>query len=254
MQVKSALAVLVAGCSLSATASTYTDLWNDPAEPGWGVNVVQQLETAFITLFVYGDDGKPAWLVASDARIVALSSGGGFPVFSGTLYRTQGPLPGVSVQPVGTVSLEVLAKDRMRVEYTADGKTVRKEVRRYTFQPPVPFGIYEGQMLLRQVHAGQVIGTLQLQAQMTLELDARTGQMSLSVLDQLQRRCDYRGPYEATGKLVRASGSFTCNSTDALAGTFEIRDLEINDNGVTGFLQTASGSDSQSGRFGAARL
>src|SRR4051812_46193484 len=119
MHIKRTLATVLAWAALAANADgTYTDLWNDPGEPGWGVNVVQQLETAFVTLFVYADDGKPLWLIASDARIVAVSGIGAFPIFQGTLYRTQGPASTVQVQPAGTLFLEVLAKDRMRIEYT----------------------------------------------------------------------------------------------------------------------------------------
>lgn len=67
-----ARATLLCGFALPAAATTFsidfTDLWyNAPAESeaGWGVNVIQQNEVLFATLFVYGPDGTPRWYVAS---------------------------------------------------------------------------------------------------------------------------------------------------------------------------------------------
>ncbi len=83
--IRLAIAAALAAASLSspvASAATvpvnigsqYTDLWWNPQENGWGMNVVQQGETAFITLFVYGPDDKPTWYVASAAQVFAVDS------------------------------------------------------------------------------------------------------------------------------------------------------------------------------------
>jgi hypothetical protein len=248
------LSACLALFSAGASAGQYSDLWSNPQEPGWGVNVVQQSETAFVTLFVYGPDGKPTWYVASDAHVIAYA--GSFPLFRGTLYRTEGSWIGAPWQPgrvtsAGEVQLEVLAHDRMRVHYTADGVTGNKEVRRFSFQQPVEFAHYVAQYNLRQARAGQPFGTLYLQADTTLHLDSESGQGLMRVDDHLGRRCDYRGPYRQTGKLIRFAGGFTCSSGDALAGTFEINDLEVTANGFTGYLRAYSGSHTQFGRFAA---
>lgn len=253
-----AAAALLAASTTGATAGQYSDLWSDPQQPGWGVNVVQQLETAFVTLFVYGTDGKPTWYVASDARVIAYAEPGAFPLFRGTLYKTEGSWLGgpwqagsSKVIPAGEVQLEVLAKDRMRVHYTADGVTGVKEVRRFSFQQPIELARYVAQYNLRQARGGQPFGTLYLQAETMLHLDSETGQGLMRVDDQLGRRCDYSGPYQQTGKLIRFTGNFTCSSGDALSGTFEINDLEVTANGITGYLRAASGTHTQYGRFAA---
>jgi hypothetical protein len=155
---KNVAAALALACAASqAHAGTYSDLWLKADEPGWGVNVVQQLETAFVTLFVYGPDGKPTWYVAPDATVIAYAEPGALPVFRGPLYRTEGSWLGgpwqagtSKVIPAGEVQLEVLAKDRMRVHYTADGVSGVKEVRRFSFQQPVEFARYVAQYNLRQ--------------------------------------------------------------------------------------------------------
>lgn len=257
-RIRLAAAALALCAGLGARASTYTDIWHSPQEPGWGVNVVQQLDSAFVTLFTYDADGKPTWLVASDATVTAYSNPGGYPVFSGTLYRTRGAELAAPWQPsnataVGTLQLEVLDRDRMRVHYAFEGRSGVKEVRRYSFAQPVEVSNYASQFLLRQVRGNQPIGTLYVQADLLVHLDSQTGQGYLRADDQLGRRCEYRGPYEVTGKLVRFSGAYTCSSGDTLAGTFDFKELEFTPNGLTGYLQTFSGSHSQYGRVAAAR-
>ena len=78
----------------AANAATFsvdhTDLWFSPSESGWGVNLVQQGNVLFATLFVYGSDETPRWYVASD-----LESADGVN-FSGTLYRATGPYFGAA--------------------------------------------------------------------------------------------------------------------------------------------------------------
>jgi len=60
--------VAAVGISLPASATTfsidYTDLWYIPTESGWGLNVIQQGNVMFATLFVYGTDNTPRWYVA----------------------------------------------------------------------------------------------------------------------------------------------------------------------------------------------
>jgi hypothetical protein len=90
MPFRNILAALVAAASLHAAAGEYTDLWWNPQESGWGANIVQQGETAFVTLFVYGPDGEPTWYVAPAARTFAFDASGR-PALRGTLYRTKGP-------------------------------------------------------------------------------------------------------------------------------------------------------------------
>jgi hypothetical protein len=60
-------ALLAAGLllgSLNASALNLSDLWWNPQQPGTGLQVVQQGETAFVTLFTYGGNGEPFWVVA----------------------------------------------------------------------------------------------------------------------------------------------------------------------------------------------
>ncbi|HET9045971.1 MAG TPA: hypothetical protein VFO33_03365 [Casimicrobiaceae bacterium] len=68
---------------LSAQAADYTDLWWNPSESGWGVNLVQSDNFMFLTFFIYGADNKPTWFTA---LLTADSQG----AYSGGLYATVG--------------------------------------------------------------------------------------------------------------------------------------------------------------------
>src|SRR6185369_2708642 len=77
------------GLTTTFTAGTavpnYTDLWWNPAEPGWGLNLNQQSDTIFATVFTYASDRRNMWLVASS---LARQPNGSF---AGPLYRATGP-------------------------------------------------------------------------------------------------------------------------------------------------------------------
>ena len=67
-----------------AASSNYTDLWWNPAEAGWGINLAHQGDIIFAAWFTYNLDGSPLWLVATTVK-----SGPG--TYTGKLYRAVGP-------------------------------------------------------------------------------------------------------------------------------------------------------------------
>ena len=115
-----------------------TGNWYNPNESGWGATIAQQGEVLFVLLFVYDEQGKPAWFVASNVR----DTGGG--VFSGSLYRTSGPWFGTTFDPatvqnqaVGTLTAQYAVnfggQASLRLTYTVNGVAVTKGVTRLTW-------------------------------------------------------------------------------------------------------------------------
>ena len=98
---------------------------------------------------------------------------------------------------------------------------------------------------------GPPFGTRDYPADVLVHFDAGQGFMRV---DDPLRRCEYRGPYETTGKLIRFTGTYSCTTGDGAQGTFEVNDLEVSANGVTGYLRTWSSDVSQYGRFAAALM
>lgn len=124
---------------LSAAApANYTALWWNASESGWGVNVDQQGDILFATLFTYDANGNPMWLVMSNG-----ARQGSGDVFSGALYRTTGtpfnqPFGSVSVAQVGTMTLSFSGTASGTVSYTVNGIPVTKAVTKQVFSPTGP--------------------------------------------------------------------------------------------------------------------
>ena len=129
-------------CSWSAFdrtwASNFQDLWFNPSEPGWGINLAHQGDTLFATLFTYGTDGRVLWLVMSSGAREA-----GAAKYSGTLYRTSGPVfnatPWSPATPtaVGTMTLTFKNGNAATLSYTVNGVTVTKGIERQVFASPM---------------------------------------------------------------------------------------------------------------------
>ncbi len=122
--------------SASRAASTnYQDLWNIPAEAGWGVNITHQTDTLFATWFTYRADGTAQWLVASD---VARQSDGSF---TGILYRTtgiafnliNGAKSSLTTAPVGNIKFAFPNGENGVMTYTLDGISGTKNIVRQVF-------------------------------------------------------------------------------------------------------------------------
>jgi hypothetical protein len=259
-----ALGAALAAASLAAAAaripanigSDYSDLWWNPQESGWGMNIAQQGETAFVTLFVYGPDGKPTWYFASDARVFALDASGN-PAFRGTLYKANGPWLGgpfdpanVAIQPVGQLVIEPRADARLNLSYSAEGVSVSKDVVRNTFSAPEIGTTYLGSFSLREaVPGGTPYGTVQYSGEVLVQL---AGDLAFMRAETPAGRCEYRGKRTPMGKYARIEGEFSC--TNGEAGTYDIAEFEVTQHGFSGYLRTFSASTNQYGRFAAARL
>jgi hypothetical protein len=77
------LAVLLLGAAVRAYAVDWTDIWNNPAQPNYGYNLVQSDNFIFVTFYVYGPSGAPIWLVAG----LTLDAAGNY---TGNLYAANG--------------------------------------------------------------------------------------------------------------------------------------------------------------------
>ena len=112
------------------------DLWWNPAESGWGINLTHQEQTVFATLFTYAANGQGLWLVMPDG---AQDDNGRV---TGSLYRTQGPrfdaAPWTPVQStqVGTMSLDFVDGNNATLTYSLDGVSVNKVITRQVFSSP----------------------------------------------------------------------------------------------------------------------
>jgi len=118
-------------------ATNFQDLWWNPAESGWGVNIAHQGNILFATLFTYDSTGKGLWLVMSDGEKT------GDARYSGALYSTRGPA--FNAQPftpigagnltqVGTMSFVFQNGNAGTLTYSVNGVSVTKSIQRQRFR------------------------------------------------------------------------------------------------------------------------
>jgi lysyl endopeptidase len=125
-----------------ADATNGQDLWWNPAESGWGINLTHQGNTIFATLFTYGSGSGNAnaglWLVMSAGTRQSDGS------YQGELYRTSGPafnaqpFPAPTVTRVGTMRIVFSNPETATLTYSVDGTNVTKAITRQVFSSPVP--------------------------------------------------------------------------------------------------------------------
>ena len=125
--------------SSRATLTNYQDLWWNPNESGWGMNITHQGNILFATLFTYDATGKGLWLVMSAG--MKQSDG----TFLGDLYQTTGPAfnaqPFTPIGPanltkVGTMWLSFSDGQTGTLTYSVNGQSVVKAITRQVFSSP----------------------------------------------------------------------------------------------------------------------
>jgi hypothetical protein len=246
MPLRNLLCAAFCACAFHAAATpqfrNVTDMWFDPAESGWGLNLIHQGDTLFATLFVYGNDGQPRWFVAS-----GLTGGGGTGAssFSGTLRECMGPWFGgpfnarpVQCRDVG--SMHFTATDSGgSVDYLVDGVHVVKQVQRFTFKATSLAGTYAGSRYQPQPVVGREI------AAMTIEESGATVTMSTQ---GDSGPCSFTGNHGQDGQYEIVSGTYGCGSR---TGPWSMRVDPMPAGFVGTFL--GDGIDAPSGRIAASR-
>jgi len=269
------LAALLASLALCAPAratsysADFTDLWYaSPAESesGWGMNLVQQGQTLFLTFFVYGPDNTPRWYVGSAVEPTNPQPANAVR-FAGPLYQTTGPWFGgpfnpanVTVLEVGSVTLTFDAVDHGTLSYTIGATPVVKAIERQYFRVNSAGGAYAGGLvaLASQCVAAADNGPLDMLGTTTVTQTATqiTFAVAFTSPTGLPATCNFVGTYAQKGRMASVpSGNFSCivGGFQANAGVFTMSALDAQ---VNGFHATFTGQDqfcTYNGRFGGTR-
>ena len=118
----------------------YSDLWwrAGGTESGWGLNVIHQGDTLFLSWFTYDAAGKGMWIFGSS---ITKATG---TTYSGDLFRNTGPAFSSAVWnanlvvpvKVGTVTLTFTDNSHATFNYTVDAVTQSKAIERFAFDSP----------------------------------------------------------------------------------------------------------------------
>jgi len=154
----------------AAAATDYTDIWWNPAEGGWGVNLVQSDQFMFATFFIYNAAKQPTWVAAN-----LLKQGSG--AFTGSVYLTTGTFYGspwnasdVTFTEAGTATFTPTGAADGTLAYSINGVNVTKTITRQTLTSIALAGRYYGGLVVAQSNCQDPAnnGTLNVPATMTV--------------------------------------------------------------------------------------
>jgi hypothetical protein len=249
-----ALFVAFGACTANASSSSseITEMWWNPGESGWGVNVVLQRDVAFLTFFVYDAMGNPVWYT-SDARLATT----GAAVWTGNLYATSGPWFGgpfpagnVHVRPAGSVSFTLSALDEAALTYTVDGVTVTKNVQRQTWTNEDYSGDYLGGYSITNTNCAPANGNGIEEVGAFLTVAQNGSAISITATTSAAV-CTFGGTYSQTGKLGQVNGNYSC--TSGVQGAFSLVEMTPTISGFTGRIVGQNQSCDFAGSLGGIR-
>ena len=208
-----------------AKTTDESDLWWIPTESGWGIQFVEEENTIFATMFVYGPDGKPTWYVATLGHAGTL-------FWTGTLYATTGPWLGAAVfdpsmvtaTAVGNMSLSVPLVNQATLTYSVNGVQVVKVIQRQTLVSLDFNGQYSG--TLSQTGTGLVCNASASNPAAPASIAiSQTGSAVTLTVQTGADTCSFPGAFSQGGHFGRVAGAYTCASGDA--GTFTIFEMAV---------------------------
>ena len=202
-------ALLWAVAAMPAIAAVnYQDMWWNPGESGWGVNVAQQDNTMFATWFIYGANTQPVWLVMSNAQ----RSGTAGNTFMGDLYQTTGTPFGVTpfvpsqttVAKVGTATFVFSDARTGTLTYTVNGIQVVKQITRQPLASINLTGSYYGGLFRTAPCANSGVSNSIYSVVHTPSNGAA------SIVEVGGNLCRFSGSLTQFGSIFEGSGTYQC--------------------------------------------
>jgi hypothetical protein len=220
-----------------------TDLWLAPNESGWGLNIIEQGDTLFGTLFVYDNAGQSHWYSASNLDYEQCAPADApqdcYGRYRGAVVESTGPYFGTSFnaatvqrRQVGSMSIDFIGNDTAYLTYTINGVSVsRMELRRFGFRTNSLAGSYSGHMNAMNGNSDRGVMT----GPMTIEI-SDSGDSIVMTTNQSGRTCTMRGGTRFQyGRQVMASGSYDCGA--GTIGNLLLFDVYPTNSGFTGAFE-----------------
>ena len=111
--------------------------WGGPLENGWGLSTVQHGDKLFSVIYAYDAAGKPVWFVmpAGTWNEARTQYTGALYFPTGTPYGSYDASKLVVNAPVGSTTITFESASRATLDYTINGTSGRKLIRRQLFGP-----------------------------------------------------------------------------------------------------------------------
>ncbi|MEO8537352.1 MAG: hypothetical protein ABI533_07480 [Betaproteobacteria bacterium] len=235
MSLVTALACAFAVPSHASFGTNFSDQWWNPNESGWGASVLQQDDTIFVDLFVYGTDGRPTWFTAA----AYYQPQSGRSLFTGDLYATTGPWFGaffnpaaVTVRKVGTLQFDATSTDFATLTYSVDGVVVVKSVQRQLFTYEDFTGSYYGGLIYDQSGCVNAVNNGHVEELGPFQINHAANHTFTLALQSNFGNCSISGNYTQLGHMGTVNSNYTCDG--GLVGTITLYELERTGTGMTG--------------------
>jgi hypothetical protein len=231
-----------------AHAADYTDLWWNPAESGWGVNIVQSDAFMFLTFFIYGQDRKPTWYTAALNRDASGAYSGGLYLTGGSYYAVPwNTADSLQAQQVGSAVFTPSSANNYQatLTYVVDGVgTVTKAIERQTLTVIPLGGAYIGGISASQTSCNDPSGNGAYQRPYELQVTHTPGGGVTFAFDYTTFVCTLSGTLAQHGNQYTVSGaSYRC--TGGFSGTADMTDIKATAQGVEGRWASATGRGCQ---------
>jgi len=241
----------IAAPSRASFGTNFTDQWWNPNESGWGAAVLQQYDTLFVDIFVYGADGKPVWYTAS----AVLQAQTGRTLFTGDLYVTSGPWfagffnpAAVAKRLVGTLQFDAGSVDTATLTYSVDGLFVTKSIQRQLWTYEDFSGSYYGGLIYDQTSCANSANNGHVEQLGSFQIShAVDNSFSLSLQSTLGN-CAVAGNYSQLGHMGTVQANYSCGG--GINGTMTLYELERTGTGMTGRFVASSNACDASGSLG----
>ena len=237
--------------SQASLGTNFSDQWWNPNESGWGASVLQQFNTLFIDLFVYGSDGRPTWFTAA----VYLDPASGRSLFTGDLYATNGPWFGAFFNPaavatrrVGTMSFDASSTDFATLSYSVDGVGVTKQIQRQLWAYEDFTGSYQGGLVYDQTACAAPIDNGHVEEFGSFQINHPADNTFSLSLQSNFGNCTVTGQYSQLGHMGTVNANYSC--TYGISGTMLLYELERTGPGMTGRFTAHNNACTVSGTLG----
>lgn len=217
-----------AGQAHAASGYDVSDLWWNPNEAGWGMQLVQQNSTVFATIFVYDQLGVPYWYVSTMA--FGGLTGNGNPIYTGALYETRGSYfaqpfnpAQTTVNQVGSITFSASNTAQAVLTYTVNGVQVIKNVQRQTLVYENFNGVFTG--VYEVTESGCANPAYNSTAKFLTILSISQSGSAMNISAQITNGaavffCSFNGVYTPTGSIGYYNANYSCSTGEAGTVTF----------------------------------
>ena len=224
---------------LRALAIDYSDIWWNPSEPGWGVNIAQSDNFIFATFFVYGPNNMPIWYAGNLSKDSNGNYTGGLFTTTGTYLGTvpYNPSQFVATQ-VGVATFSPTAADTAVLSYNVGAVNVVKNIQRQTLTVIALGGTYSGGQVGAYSGSGCNLGNYvdYFDAQVT-QLNDGSATLVFSFVSGLT--CTLSGTLLQAGMLYSIpNANYSCS--DGLNTNASLTQIKATSLGIEGILAAPS--------------